>query len=54
VLADALADTDRLHESARTCSEALEIASELSGPDAEPLLRRVFATSAALSTRKIA
>ena len=54
VLADALAGTDRLHDSARTCSEALAIASELSGPDAAPLLRRVFATSATISTRKIA
>jgi DNA-binding SARP family transcriptional activator/tetratricopeptide (TPR) repeat protein len=54
VLADALAETDRLHDSARTCSEALEIASELSGPDAEPLLRRVFTTTATISTRKIA
>lgn len=54
VLADSLAATGQLDESARTCAEALEIAAELSGPDVPPLLRRLFATSAAISARDVA
>jgi DNA-binding SARP family transcriptional activator/tetratricopeptide (TPR) repeat protein len=45
VLADALVWVNASHEAARTRAEAAGIAAELSGPDAIPLLERLFAAS---------